>query len=132
MRRITCMIVGLVLIVGPALSGPGHLHADSDHDTASGLHLDHVHHDSGHGGHHATSGPALEMTAGHDGDNAVAMDQAGFRATPKRTLPGLVASAGRIEPLRTASAEHFDHPGTKPRDPPFHSRPPGRAPPSRV
>jgi hypothetical protein len=124
------MILGLVLVLGSTLSGPGHVHAAPNPEKAGGLHVDHVHFSSNPGAHHTDPGPALEFNADHEGDDAVALNSASFETTPKRAMPSLADSVGDIEPPETPPFENYDRPRAKPRDPPLGTRPPGRAPPA--
>ncbi len=130
MRRAASVVLGLLLILGSTLSGPGHVHAAPNHEKASGLHVDHVHLGSNPGARHTAPGPAPEFAADHESGDAVTLNWAGSEATPRRALPCLAASTGAIEPPKTASAGNHDRPRTQPRDPPFSAQPPSRAPPA--
>jgi hypothetical protein len=134
MRHLASAILGLLMVFGPAFSGPGHVHAAQEQDRANGLHVDHVHpgasHGEHHAGHHSDHVPAVEVAADHAGDDAVTLNWSGTRAMPKRALPGLAASAIPIESPETPRAAIHHAPRIPLRAPPLDTRPPGRAPPA--
>lgn len=130
MRRATSVVLGLLLVLGTSLSGPGHLHAASGDERSGGLHVDHVHLDSDHYEHHSDPDTDLDHAADHRGDDAVGLIWTGSEAKPKLALPCLEAVVASEEPPETPYTVRQACSGEPPRDPPHLTRPPGRAPPA--
>ena len=130
MRRATSVILGLLLILGSSLAGPGHVHAASKNEESGGLHVDHIHLESDHNQPPIHMAFPLEIAVDHPGDDAVTLIGAGSEAMPKRELPYFAESSFSCEAPEIPRTENHDRPGALPRDPPHHTGPPGRAPPA--
>jgi len=130
MRRASSLILAVLLVLGSALSGQGHVHATPKDERSGGLHVDHVHVGSDHDSHDTDRASDPGLAPEHSGDDAVILSLAGAEAMPKRALPCLAASVFAGGSPMTPAYDAHDRPEEPPRIPPVLTRPPGRAPPA--
>ena len=130
MRRASSFILAILLVLGSALSGQGHVHATPKDERSGGLHVDHLHLDSDHNSHDTDRASDPGLAADHSGDDAVTLSIASSEAMPKRALPCLAASAFAGELPKIPAYDAHDRLEESPRIPPLLTRPPGRAPPA--
>jgi hypothetical protein len=130
MRRAASILLGLLLGLGPMLSAPGHIHAAPDHEEGRGLHVDHVHLATDSDADHGHSGATIEFAHDGHGENAVALNQTGLEATPKRSSLHLTIDESLSVRPELVAVENQLRPDVQLSTLPDFAQPPGRAPPA--